>query len=134
VRLLRWFAAGLIGTVAGLLFLVGVVLCVTLVLAPLGIPVILLGRKLFGAAGKIVVPRSVRHPVAELDRAGTDKATGLKRSGRRGAKSAAKTAAKTGEKGKKGTERTLKKGKKSIARAKPGKKRGLGAVKDKIAS
>lgn len=67
-RALRWTAASLVGLVGGILGLVGVLLCVTLILLPLGIPVLFLARKLFRTAGQLVVPRSVRHPVAEAGR------------------------------------------------------------------
>ena len=49
MRILRWLAAGLLGTVAGLLGLVGVILCATLILLPLGIPVLMITRRLFAA-------------------------------------------------------------------------------------
>jgi hypothetical protein len=43
-----------LGIVAALLMVVGAVLCVTLILIPLGIPVIKLSRRLFGLAGKMM--------------------------------------------------------------------------------
>ncbi|GAA3804499.1 hypothetical protein [Nocardioides panacisoli] len=52
-----WIAAAVLG-------LVGVLLCVTIVLLPLGVPVLWLARKLFHAAMAMLVPRKVRHPVA----------------------------------------------------------------------
>jgi hypothetical protein len=51
---------------AGVLGLVGVLLSVTLILLPLGIPVLMLSKKLFSYAMTLMVPRKVRHPVAEL--------------------------------------------------------------------
>ena len=68
MRVLRAFAGSLLAVLAGLLGLVGVLLCATLVLLPLGIPVLMLARKLFGYAMAAVVPRKVRHPVDELGR------------------------------------------------------------------
>ncbi|MFC7495026.1 MULTISPECIES: hypothetical protein [unclassified Nocardioides] len=71
MRALRWAAASLLMVLAGVLGLLGAVLCVTVVLLPIGIPLVFLARKLFRAAGGLVVPRPVRHPVAEAqDRAG----------------------------------------------------------------
>ena len=67
-RALRWAAASLVGLVGGVLGLVGVLLCATLILLPLGIPVLFLARRLFRTAGQLVVPRSVRHPVEEAGR------------------------------------------------------------------
>jgi hypothetical protein len=68
---LLWIAALLIGLLA-------VLLCVTIILLPLGIPLLLLSRKLFGQSMRLVLPRTVTHPVDEgsksLRKAG-DKAT-----------------------------------------------------------
>ena len=47
----------LLGTV---LLLVGVVLCATLLLLPLGIPVVVLALSLYGRAAKLLVPGSTR--------------------------------------------------------------------------
>jgi hypothetical protein len=88
MRILRWLAAGLIGTVGAVLGLVGALLCVTLILIPLGIPVLMLSRRVFGLASRIVVPRSVRHPVKELDRRSSDAAGSVRKKARRGAGSA----------------------------------------------
>jgi len=52
---------------------------VTLILLPLGIPVLMLARKLFRYAMTMMLPRKVRHPVDELGK-----------SARRGAKKTAK--------------------------------------------
>jgi hypothetical protein len=100
VKPLKWLAASLIGLLGAVVALLGAVLTVTLVLAPVGIPLLLLARRLFGASGRLVVPRAVRHPLDELDRAGTDKVADLKdavgsrtrraaRSGRKAATAAA---------------------------------------------
>jgi len=88
MKALRWMGASLLGLVAGLLGLIGALLCVTLILAPVGIPLLLLAKRLFKTAGQLVVPRSVRHPLDELDRAGSDAADRLKR---KGSKRTAKT-------------------------------------------
>jgi len=66
---LRWLAAGLLWILAGLLGLVGGVLCITIILLPLGIPVLMLARRLFSLAALLVVPREVRHPLKETDKA-----------------------------------------------------------------
>jgi hypothetical protein len=60
---LRWLAAGLLWILAGLLGVVGALLCVTIVLLPLGIPAILLARRLFSMSTRLLVPRKARHPV-----------------------------------------------------------------------
>ena len=43
-----------LGIVAALVWLVGAVLCVTIILLPLGIPVTKLGTRLFGLAGDLM--------------------------------------------------------------------------------
>src|SRR5215210_1721609 len=67
----RWLAAGLLWVLASLLGLVGVLLCVTVILIPVGLLLISLSRRLYGLAGRLVVPRALRHPVAELEDTGT---------------------------------------------------------------
>jgi len=62
---LRWLLAGLVWVVAGLLGLVGALLCVTIILRPLGIPLLMLTRRLFSWGAALVLPRAARHPVQE---------------------------------------------------------------------
>lgn len=76
MRALRWTGASLLMLLAGLLGLVGGLLCITLILLPLGIPLLFLARKLFRAAGALVVPRQVRHPVKEGRRKASDLKSG----------------------------------------------------------
>jgi len=64
---------------AGLLGLVGALLCVTLILLPLGIPILFLARRLFRTAGQLVVPRAVRHPVEESQKRSAKGAKGSKK-------------------------------------------------------
>jgi len=63
MRALRMLLGSLLWIVSGLLVLVGVLLSVTLILAPLGIPLFLLGKKLMGASVRLFLPRAVAHPV-----------------------------------------------------------------------
>ena len=76
---LRWILAGLLWIVASLVFLVGLVLCATLVLLPLGLPVTWLAKRIYAVAGRLVLPKAVRHPVA----AAGDKTDELGRRARR---------------------------------------------------
>jgi hypothetical protein len=62
----RWLGAGLLWILAGVVGLLGAVLCVTVVLLPIGIPLLMLARRMVTTAGKLVIPRPVRHPVQEL--------------------------------------------------------------------
>ena len=66
MRLLRALAGSLLWILSGLLGLVGVLLCVTVVLLPLGIPALGLARRLFRYSMVFFLPRTVRHPVQEL--------------------------------------------------------------------
>ena len=62
----RWLAAGLVWILACLVGLVGGLLCVTIILLPVGLLLISLSRRLFRLAGVLVLPRALRHPVSEL--------------------------------------------------------------------
>jgi hypothetical protein len=66
---LRWLAAGLLWILAGILGVLGVLLSVTIILLPLGIPLVLISRRVFSMAMRLVVPRSARHPVQQTGKA-----------------------------------------------------------------
>jgi hypothetical protein len=83
--LLRGLGASLLWILAGLLGLVGALLCVTIILLPVGIPLIMMARRLFSYSMVVLVPSKVRHPVKT-----TKKST--KKSAKRSAKSAKKSA------------------------------------------
>ena len=66
---MRFFGAllgGLVWIVAGVVGLLGIVLSVTVILLPLGIPLLMLARRLFGVAATLALPRKVRHPAQEM--------------------------------------------------------------------
>jgi len=65
MRLLRGLLGSLLWILAGLLGLVSLLLCVTIILLPLGIPLFRLARSMFGSAVKLMLPRGVAHPVKE---------------------------------------------------------------------
>ena len=69
MRLLRGLLGVLLWILAGLLGLVGVVLCVTIILLPLGIPLVVLAGRLFTRAVQLMLPREVAHPIAEVKKA-----------------------------------------------------------------
>jgi len=62
----RRLGAGILWVVASLLGLVSVVLCLTIILLPLGIPLLLLTGRLFRVAMRLWAPRAASHPVDEL--------------------------------------------------------------------
>jgi len=66
MRVLRALAASVLWVLAGVLALLGVVLSITIILLPLGIPLLLLARKLFRYSMTLLLPRAVRHPGQEL--------------------------------------------------------------------
>jgi len=66
MRLLRALAGSLLWILSGVLGLVGVLLCVTVILLPLGIPLLALARRLFRYSMVFFLPRKVRHPAQEL--------------------------------------------------------------------
>ena len=65
MRLLRGLLGALLWIVAALLGLVGLVMCVTLILLPLGIPILGLSRRLITRAVQLMLPHSLAHPVKE---------------------------------------------------------------------
>jgi hypothetical protein len=78
MRVLRALLGGLVWILACVVGLVGALLSLTLVLAPVGIPLLLLARRLFKASMAFFLPRAMRHPVRELGKKGrkAGKATG----------------------------------------------------------
>ena len=66
MRLLRGLLGALLWIVAAVLGLLGFVLCVTVILLPLGIPLLVLARRLLTRAVQLMLPRSLAHPVNEV--------------------------------------------------------------------
>jgi hypothetical protein len=64
-----WILACVVG-------LLGVLLSATLILLPLGIPLLLLARKLFRYSMTFFLPRATRHPAQELRKKGSDGMSG----------------------------------------------------------
>jgi hypothetical protein len=63
MRMVKWLGAGLVWVVAGVVGLLGVLLSVTVLLLPLGIPLLMLARRLYSLGAAMVVPKAVRHPI-----------------------------------------------------------------------
>lgn len=63
---LRLVVAALVWLVAGLLGVVGLLLSATIVLLPVGIPVLMLARRLFSLSVRLALPPVVTHPVKEM--------------------------------------------------------------------
>jgi hypothetical protein len=66
MRLLRGLLGVLLWILAALLGVVGLVLCVTVILLPLGIPVVALASRLLTRAVQLMLPRALAHPVDEV--------------------------------------------------------------------
>jgi hypothetical protein len=66
IRVLRALAGSLLWILACVVGLVGVLLSVTVILLPVGIPLLLLARKLFRYSMTFFLPRAIRHPAQEL--------------------------------------------------------------------
>lgn len=69
MRLLRGLAGALLWIVSLLLMLVGVILCVTVILLPVGIPLLGYARRMFTSSIRMMLPRAVSHPVKTADTA-----------------------------------------------------------------
>jgi hypothetical protein len=65
VRLLRGLLGALLWILASLVGLLGVVACVTLILLPVGIPLLMLARRLFGKSFRLFMPPAIANPVKE---------------------------------------------------------------------
>ena len=79
MRLLRGLLGALLWIPASLLGLVAVVLCVTVILLPVGVPLLMLSRRMFTKAVQLLLPRSMSHPVEELGKSARKKGRNAKR-------------------------------------------------------
>ena len=68
MRVLRGLLGALLWLGAGLLGLISLILCVTVILLPLGIPLFRLSKALFGKAVRLMLPAAVAHPVKHAGR------------------------------------------------------------------
>jgi hypothetical protein len=109
MRLARGVLGSLLWILAGLLGLVSILLCVTLILLPLGIPLFRLSRAMFGKAVRLMMPPAVAHPVKHTGKKGrrakkgvADLAGSATKKGRRAKAAAPDLADKAGKAAKKG--------------------------------
>lgn len=92
MRVLRGVLGSLLLLLAGVLGLLGVLTSVTIILLPVGIPLLFLARKLFKYSMTLFLPRAVRHPVQEAGKSargametGVDKGAKASRKSRKAA-------------------------------------------------
>ena len=80
MRLLRGLLGGLLWILAAVVGLVAVVLCVTVILLPLGLPLLGQARRMFTTSVQLMLPPAVAHPVKTMDKSARKK--GRKAQGR----------------------------------------------------
>ena len=81
MRVLRALAGVLLWIVAALVGLIGALLSVTLILLPVGIPLLFLARKLFTRSVQLMMPPKLAHPVKELSKQSKKKGKAAKDAG-----------------------------------------------------
>jgi hypothetical protein len=65
MRILRGVAGALLWILAAVVGLLAVVLCITIILLPAGLPLLGFSRRLFGLAVRLMLPGEVAHPVKQ---------------------------------------------------------------------
>ena len=70
MRLLRGLLGCLLWVLAAVLGLVSLLLCLTIILLPLGIPLLRAAKSLFARSVRLMLPPAVAHPVKETRRKG----------------------------------------------------------------
>lgn len=120
MRPLRALAGSLLWILSGVLGLVGALLSVTVILLPLGIPLLMLARRLFRYSMVFFLPRAVRHPAQETGKSvkgGVDDAIRSAKVPKPIGKKARKTAGKKAKRSaKKARNKVAKRGKKLLGR------------------
>ncbi|WP_460822773.1 hypothetical protein [Nocardioides ungokensis] len=68
MRLLRGLLGGLLWILAAVVGLVAVILCVTVILLPLGLPLLGQARRMFTTSVRLMLPPALAHPVKTADK------------------------------------------------------------------
>lgn len=79
MRVLRAVGGAVLWLLATVVGLLGAVLSITIVLLPIGIPLLLLAGSLFRRSMALLLPRSVLHPVEETGKTAKRKAKRLRK-------------------------------------------------------
>jgi len=82
MNILRGLAGALLWVLAAVVGLVAVVLCVTIILLPLGLPLLNLARQLGTNGVQLMLPRAVAHPVKTAQKGSQRKAKQARRTTR----------------------------------------------------
>jgi hypothetical protein len=94
MRILRALGAALLWLLAVVIGLVGCLLCITIILLPLGLLLLRLAGQLFSTAARLMLPRPLAHPGKELSKRADAGRKGARKAGRRGRKHVRRTKAK----------------------------------------
>ena len=78
MRVLRGLGGAVLWLLAVVVGLVAVIMCVTVILLPLGIPLLGLARRMVTNGVRLMLPRAVAHPVKTLDKGGRDRGRKVK--------------------------------------------------------
>ncbi|QNN55209.1 hypothetical protein [Nocardioides mesophilus] len=78
MRIAKALLGALVWILACVVALLGIVLSATLILLPLGIPLLVLSGRLFGKSVALVLPRAVTHPGEELGKSAKKKGRAVK--------------------------------------------------------
>ncbi|MET0839941.1 MAG: hypothetical protein ABWY19_14225 [Marmoricola sp.] len=109
MRILRGLGGALLWILASLVGLVAVLLCVTLILLPVGIPLLGVARRMWASSVRLMLPRHVAHPIKETGRKGRKKRSAIADDVGAVSKRARKKARSVSKKGGKLTRRQRKK-------------------------
>ena len=63
MRILRGLGGTVLWLLACVVGLVALILCVTVLLLPVGIPLLRVARRMFGRAARLMLPKGLAHPV-----------------------------------------------------------------------
>ena len=68
MRVLRGLGGAVLWIVASVVGLLAVVLCVTVILLPLGLPLLAQARRMFTTSVRLMLPPAMAHPVKTMDK------------------------------------------------------------------
>lgn len=91
MRLLRGLLGAVLWIVASLLGLVGILLCVTVILLPVGIPLTKLAGRLLSHSVQLMLPRALVHPGKQVTKAVDKKGREIRSATSKSAKKGRKT-------------------------------------------
>ena len=98
MRLVRAIPGALLWILAAVVGLLGALLCVTVIGLPLGIPLLMGARRMFGSSVRLMLPSHIAHPVKEAKSSGRKKGRKATKESSKAGKKLAKANAKVGKK------------------------------------